>query len=794
MKARYFLALVLVIGLTLVNGGRMTGQPFMSPSPGGGAERQSGITDTFGQPRIGVIDQAVTSETPHPILSDVRIRRAIAYCADRSALVGSVYGYLDEAQRQAMLMDTFIPKSHWAYTAPPITYTYPFSPAAGQALLDVAGWTLQPGATYRTNSAGYELALKFTTTDAGFRVSWALALENQLRDNCGLRLVRFHVPGGVLFGSASGLQRRDFELGGYAWVGQSDPGGVTLYACEQIPTPANNWAGQNYMGWCNPAASDAVKQAGNSLPRAERVAQYAIAQREYATDMVSLPLFTRLGLYASAPGLTGFTPNPGENYYTWNIYSWTVPTTNTLVLGFTQEPSSLFPLVDSSFSANLAASLIYGRGTTTLDFDTQARLYQSIPTLENGGATTQTVSVTAGVRVLDANSNVVTMAFGTPVKDVAGQIVTYTGSAIVMPQMVITGSYLSGLNWSSGAPLVLADLQLWDNINCAPTSGATTYFFCDRSANREYLSDTTARYTLVPGYIAGNYTTVYLPGAYPSERILSDLRKLKDVPASEWASLPEIKESPIGLGPYRIVSWVKGDRMNFERNAYFTPTTPSMQYAQVRFLSTAIAAEELISGNIHFLESGSGADAPTLFGAAALNQVKVYPVASATMEHIDMNLGLYTQIVVKPLPPAGGVVTTSTGIQVAFPTGALTDTATTIIINQILTPTQPVPRAQSWRSFTLSATTSTGQPVTQFLRPITLTNDYDGAAVNAWGADEAGLNVAFWNGNAWTYLLPCAGCSVDTANNRVTVVIDHFSAYALVSDFTRSAYLPSARR
>lgn len=794
MKARYFLALVLVISVMLASGERTMGQPFASPLPDDDAALQPEMTNASGQPQIGVIDQVVTSETPHPILSDIRIRRSIAYCADRSALVGSVYGYLDDAQRQVMLMDTFIPKNHWAYTPPPITYTYPFSPAAGQALLDAAGWSLGPGAGYRTNSAGYELALKFTTTDAGFRVSWALALENQLRDNCGIRLVRFHVPGGVLFSSASGLQRRDFELAGYAWVGQSDPGGVTLYACDQIPTPANNWAGQNYMGWCNTAASDAVKQAGNSMSRAERIAHYAIAQREYATDMVSLPLFTRLSLYASAPNLTGFAPNPGENYYAWNIYSWTVPATNTLVLGFTQEPSSLFPLVDSSFAANLAASLIYGRGTTTLDFDTQARLYQSIPTLENGGATTQTVSVMAGARVLDANSNVVTLAFGTRVKDVAGQIVTYTGSAIGMPQMVITGSYLSGLRWSSGAPLLQADLQLWDNINCAPTSGATSYFFCDRTANREYLSDTTARYTLVPGYLPGNYTTTYLPGAYPSERVLSDLRMLKDVPASEWASLPEIKESPIGLGPYRIVSWVNGQRMTFERSAYFTPTTPLMQNAQIRLLSSAIAAQELISGNIHFLGFDSGADAPALFAAAALNQVMVYPVAGTTMEHIDMNLGLYTEIVAKPLPPAGGVVTTSMGIQVAFPTGALSDTATTIIINQILTPTQSVPRAQPWRSFTLSATTSGEQAVTQFLKPITLTIDYDGAAVNAWGADEVALNVAFWNGSAWTYLLPCAGCGVDTANNRVTVVVDHFSEFVLASDFTRTAYLPSVRR
>ena len=86
----------------------------------------------------------------HPLLSDVRIRRALALCTDRDALIQSVYGPLTPAERQLLMMDTFIPKSHWLYTAPPAEYRYPFDPAEGRALLEQAGWTLAPGATYRT--------------------------------------------------------------------------------------------------------------------------------------------------------------------------------------------------------------------------------------------------------------------------------------------------------------------------------------------------------------------------------------------------------------------------------------------------------------------------------------------------------------------------------------------------------------------------------------------------------------------------------------------------------------------
>lgn len=34
--------------------------------------------------------------TPHPILSDLKVRQALAYCIDRAALIASVYPYVDD--------------------------------------------------------------------------------------------------------------------------------------------------------------------------------------------------------------------------------------------------------------------------------------------------------------------------------------------------------------------------------------------------------------------------------------------------------------------------------------------------------------------------------------------------------------------------------------------------------------------------------------------------------------------------------------------------------------------------
>ena len=79
----------------------------------------------------------------HPILSDVTVRRAIAYCTDKDALVAFVYPDLSPQQRQGLIAETFVPTNSWAYSPPSVIYAY--NPVMGQSLLDQAGWTLPVG-------------------------------------------------------------------------------------------------------------------------------------------------------------------------------------------------------------------------------------------------------------------------------------------------------------------------------------------------------------------------------------------------------------------------------------------------------------------------------------------------------------------------------------------------------------------------------------------------------------------------------------------------------------------------
>jgi hypothetical protein len=129
---------------------------------------------------------------------------------------------------------------------------------------------------------------------------------------------------------------------------------------------------------------------------------------------------------------------------------------------------------------------------------------------------------------------------------------------------------------------------------------------------------------------------------------------------------------------------------------------------------------------------------------------------------------------------SGGSVASSDGsVTLVFGANTVTSPVTVIHLTR-LSPSQALQDGRDIvRDFELEARAGDGRQVTQFNQPYTMTVIYTDAELAALGLDEASLNVAFWNGNVWEGILPCAGCSVDTINNRLTLVLDHFTEFVL---------------
>lgn len=585
--------------------------------------------------------------TKHPVLGDLRVRQAIAYCTNRPELIKSVYPFLSAEDQAKLVMDTFIPPGHWALATENIT-KYPFDVEKGKALLDEAGWKLKNADdTVRTNADGESLSLSFTTTNAEFRKTWSAVFIKQMADNCGMQLIPTYAPGSWWFGSTTGLRRREFEMGAYAWVGQPDPGGNTLYACNQIPLGSNGWQGQNYMGWCNDTASKAIIAANNTLDRAERIKQYAIAQTEFTKDMVSLPLFNRSEGTGANKNLVNFKPDPTD-YYTHNIAEWELKGGgDTVVLAFTQEPASMWSLIESSAvqrTANYLVS-ITDRANTQLSYDYQPISLKQLPNLANGGAKNDTIEVKAGDKVWNSAGEAVELKPGVELVDADGKPTKYVTGTVKMKQLKVTFEYLDGIKWQDGQPLKKADFELGLKIDCDKDSGATTFQVCDSRAGVEFVSDTSYVVTYLPGVQWPDYS-IYTLTAYPAHQVIADGtykgKTLADVPVKDWSALKEIVETPLSNGPYSLKEWVKGQKMVFEANPNYFKGTPKIKNVIIQIVAdTNQAVAQLLTGDVDVVGTetlGAGAEVQTVLDAAKAGKVQGYIIPNPTWEHIDFNL------------------------------------------------------------------------------------------------------------------------------------------------------------
>ncbi len=595
--------------------------------------------------------------TPHPILSDIRVRQAIAHCTDRSALIGSVYGYLPDEQRSKLFMDTFIPKdSVWyAKNVDPNAniVDYPYDPEKGGQLLDEAGWTLPEGAAIRVNANREPLALRFTTTNAPFRQTWGAVFVSSLQ-KCGIQLLPSYIPGSIWFGGNSGLRRRDFDIGAFAWVGETEPPGVTLYACDQIPTPANNWNGQNYMGWCNEKASQAIKQANNTLNDAERKRLYTIVQEEFSKDMISLPLFQRLEATGHNKELKGLIADPTE-YFSASAADWELPGKDTVVIALGQEPASLFLLQESAAVAVVVGQLVFGTFSTQYSYGFQPVMYEGdqFPTIENGGAVNAEVEIKDGDTVVNGDGDVGTLKDGKLV-DMEGKELALTGKDVngndveikagaKLPQLTVTYKFKPH-KWSDGEPVKKADWELGHKVACDRESGAVNFLTCDRVISFEVLDDNSYKVVYAAGYQPPTY---YLApfGYYPSHQKLADGRTLGEVEPKEFKDLPEVTDTPLGTGPYVIKSWERGQKITLEANPNYWKGEPKVKNIVVQIFDAnpAGAVAALLQGTVDVVGKetlGAGQELQTVIEENAKGNIVAEPVGSQTWEHADFNLNI----------------------------------------------------------------------------------------------------------------------------------------------------------
>lgn len=255
---------------------------------------------------------------------DVRMRRAVAYCFDRLAVIDAV------TLGQSTIVNSYLPSQHPLFN--PDVPHYEFNVAKGVALLQEVGWIDHDGdpSTPRVAQGvagvhnGTPLSLNYWTTSATQRQKATQVLQASAAQ-CGIELKPFFWNASELFsdGPDGPLFGRRFDIGQFAWLTGVEPP-CDLYTSDAVTGPTEQgycgWNCSNNTGWSNQEFDAACKAAMQSLPGTPEYELYHLeAQRIFAEELPVIPLYSRLKLAATRPDMKNFIMDPTADSEMWNI-------------------------------------------------------------------------------------------------------------------------------------------------------------------------------------------------------------------------------------------------------------------------------------------------------------------------------------------------------------------------------------------------------------------------------------------------------------------------------------------
>jgi peptide/nickel transport system substrate-binding protein len=234
----------------------------------------------------------------NPILTDVRVRRALLYGIDRKTMTSRLF------EGKQPVADTWVNPLNPMYS--PDAAKYPYDPAKAKALLAEAGW--KPGSDgICRNAKGERLSLELTTTAGNqLRELVEQVLQNQWKAAC-VEIAIKNEPPRTMFGET--VKKRAYTgLIMYGWTSNVTETPLRTLHSSQIPTAANNWAGANYIAFDNKRMDTLIDQAETELDPAKGKVLWAEMQKIYADELPVLPLYFRADPHVIPKWLAGYTP------------------------------------------------------------------------------------------------------------------------------------------------------------------------------------------------------------------------------------------------------------------------------------------------------------------------------------------------------------------------------------------------------------------------------------------------------------------------------------------------------
>lgn len=248
----------------------------------------------------------------NPLLTDIRLRKAIAYALDRNNIISNVY------MNRAFACDVPIAPDSWLYESKSKLYDYNVSKAA--ALLDEMGWTDVDNDGIREHSSNYQdvsfRLLVNENSETTARKSAAAAIAEDLLE-VGIKVEIISVPFSITDPNSeflAKLESGDFDLAlvGFNTGRDSD---LTQYL--------NPGGKLNYGGYNNEAISHQISAMNSSVSETDMVYLASELQMLFANEMPFITLYFRMNSIVYSAQIKGIQnirePDIFRNVEKWYI-------------------------------------------------------------------------------------------------------------------------------------------------------------------------------------------------------------------------------------------------------------------------------------------------------------------------------------------------------------------------------------------------------------------------------------------------------------------------------------------
>ncbi|QHQ34158.1 peptide ABC transporter substrate-binding protein [Rhodobacteraceae bacterium 9Alg 56] len=273
------------------------------------------VNQTDPDPALG--DERGTVAHPHPFLTDSRISRALSLAIDREIIVEAGYGAAGQVTCNVLPAPA-------AYASTNNDWCKTQDVEAAKALLDEAGWV--PGSDGIREKDGERLSLLYQTSTNSVRQG-TQALIKQMWNEIGVEVELRNVDGSVFFGgdqsSPDTFQKffADVEMYTNNFDGTDPETYMANWACNEIPSPENQWLGDNMPRFCSEEYDALVAEFGKTSGIEAR-GEIAKKMNDMLMEAgVIIPLVHRGNPSAKSNTLGGVKMSDWDSEL-WNIADW----------------------------------------------------------------------------------------------------------------------------------------------------------------------------------------------------------------------------------------------------------------------------------------------------------------------------------------------------------------------------------------------------------------------------------------------------------------------------------------